>query len=221
MQMNEDWSPKHWFRPYNYHILSYYKKFCMIVSLPLFYELNHCQPAVLVMLQMLEMARFLATKPYYAKWRNIYRFTLELFLLFFFTCVLVNTYIIDKITANDPNTLDYYVQIYYAIGWAGFTMVFAFNIGFIIQFIIDVAQGFRFSNRELMEEARRIYYYDRITSYEREKDQVPLGLMNRWVKLGNLNKRNHEQLPDINVRIEYFKLVKHNEYFDVEVFKTV
>lgn len=161
------------------------------------------------------MARFLATKPYYAKWRNIFRFTLELFLLFFFTCVLINTYIIDKITVNDPNTLDYYVQIYYAIGWVGFTMVFAFNIGFIIQFIIDVAQGFRFSNRELMEEARRIYYYDRITTYEREKDQVPLGLMNRWVKLGNLNKRNHEQLPDINVRIEYFKLVKHNEYFDV------
>jgi hypothetical protein len=28
-------------------------------------------------------------------------------------------------------------------------------------------------------------------------------------------------LPDINVRIEYFKLIKHNEYFDVEVFKVV
>lgn len=84
------------------------------------------------------------------------------------------------------------MQIYYAIGWVGFTMVFAFNTGFLILFFIDIAQGFRFSNRELMEEARRIYYYDRITSYEREKDQVPLGLMNRWVKLGNLNKRNHE-----------------------------
>lgn len=43
--------------------------------------------------------------------------------------------------------------------------------------------------------------------------------MNRWVKLGNLNKRNSEELPDINIRIEYFKLVRHNEYFDVEVFK--
>lgn len=39
--------------------------------------------------------------------------------------------------------------------------------------------------------------------------------MNRWVKLGNLNKRNLEELPDIHVRIEYFKLVKHNDYFDV------
>jgi hypothetical protein len=39
--------------------------------------------------------------------------------------------------------------------------------------------------------------------------------MNRWVKLGNLNNRNTEELPDINIRVEYFKLVKHSEYFDV------
>ena len=46
-------------------------------------------------------------------------------------------------------------------------------------------------------------------------------MMNRWVKLGNLNKRNIEELPDINMRVEYFKLVKHNDYIDVEVFKAV
>lgn len=51
--MDEDWSPKHWFRPYNYHILSYYKKFCMIVSLPIFYDLPHFQPFVLLLLQIM------------------------------------------------------------------------------------------------------------------------------------------------------------------------
>ncbi len=45
--------------------------------------------------------------------------------------------------------------------------------------------------------------------------------MNRWVKLGNLNDRRHEELPEINVRIEYYKLVKHNEYYDVDVLKAV
>lgn len=39
--------------------------------------------------------------------------------------------------------------------------------------------------------------------------------------MGNLNKRNMEELPDINVRIEFFKLVKHSEYFDVEILKVV
>jgi hypothetical protein len=89
-------------------------------------------------------------------------------------------------------------------------MVFAFNLGFIVLLCIDLARGFKYTNRELMEEGRRVYYYDKITSYEREKEDVPLNLMNRWVKLGNLNKRNMEELPDINVRVEYFKLVKHS-----------
>lgn len=87
------------------------------------------------------------TKPYYALWRNVYRFLLELILLFFFLCVMINTYIIDKIIVNDPNTLDYNVKVYYAVGWAGFAMVFAFNIGFLILFFIDIVQGFKYSNR--------------------------------------------------------------------------
>lgn len=37
IQMKEPWSIRHWFRPYNYHLLSYYKKFCMMVALPVFY----------------------------------------------------------------------------------------------------------------------------------------------------------------------------------------
>lgn len=116
---------------------------------------------------------------------------------------------------NNADTLDFYVRLYYDIGWAGFAFVFAFNIGFLILFGIDVARSFKYSNRELLEEARRVYYYNKITEYERGNEEVPLNLMNRWVKLGNLNKRNSEELPDINIRIEYFKLVRHSEYFDV------
>jgi hypothetical protein len=48
----------------------------MIVSLPIFYESEHLQPAVLIILQLLEIVRFVATKPYFARWRNVYRFVL-------------------------------------------------------------------------------------------------------------------------------------------------
>lgn len=76
-----------------------------------------------------------------------------------------------------------------------------FNIGFFVLLIVDIVQGCRYSSRQLMDEARRTYYYDKITEYENEKDQVPLALMNKWVKQGNLNNRNQEELPEINVRI--------------------
>lgn len=47
----KEWSPRHWLRPYNYHILGYIKKFCMIICLPLFYNAKHAQAATLILLQ--------------------------------------------------------------------------------------------------------------------------------------------------------------------------
>jgi hypothetical protein len=88
-------------------------------------------------------------------------------LLLFFITVFINSYLIDEIILNDPNTLDFYVRLYYNIGWAGFGLVFAFNIGFVILLLIDLGRSFKYTNRELMEESRRIYYYDKITSYEK------------------------------------------------------
>lgn len=136
----------------------------MIVSLPIFYDIEHMQPAILIILQLLEIARFIATKPYFARWRNVYRFVLEILLLFFFITVFINTYLITYITANDPD-LNFYVRLYYDIGWVGFVLVFAFNCGFIILMFVDLARSFKYTNRELMEEARRIYYYGKITEY--------------------------------------------------------
>ncbi len=48
---------------------------------------------------------------------------------------------------NDPNTLDYYVRVHNAVRWAGFAMVFAFNIAHLILFFIDIVRGFKYSNR--------------------------------------------------------------------------
>lgn len=219
--MKEPWSIRHWFRPYNYHLLSYYKKFCMMVALPVFYEAKHWQISVLILIQALEIARFVATKPYVALWRNVYRFVLELIIFAFFFCILACELLMVEIVKDDPNTLQSSVNSYYGVGWFGFVLVWTFNIGFIVLTIIDVVLGCRRSNRQMMDEARRIYYYDKVIDYEKEKDQVPLALMNKWVKLGNLNDRNQAELPDINVRIEYYKMIKHGGYYDVEVLKTV
>lgn len=40
-----------------------------------------------------------------------------------------------------------------------------------------------------MDEARKLYYMEKLQSYEDENEDVPLHLVNRWVKLGNLNDR--------------------------------
>ena len=53
----------------------------------------------------------------------------------------------------------------------------------------------------MMDEARKVYYYDKLKAYEEENADVPLGLVNKWVKKGNLNDRNYDVLPDVNIRI--------------------
>ena len=112
-----------------------------------------------------------------------------------FVVVFANTFILEQIILNDPNTVNMYITVFYNLGWLGFVSVWVFNIGFIVLCIIDVCLGFRKTNRDMMDEARRVYYYDKINDYEKDYDQVPLGLMNRWVKMGNLNNRNQEELP--------------------------
>ncbi len=67
---------------------------------------------------------------------------------------------------NNPNTLETYIKIYYSTGWLGFVLCFTFNISFIILAIVDVVLGCKFSNKELMDEARRVFYYNKLKAYE-------------------------------------------------------
>ena len=76
MQPFQRWSPRHLFRTYNYHLLSYYKKFLMIVSLPIFYDYQMTQIGVLIALQVMETVRFCLTWPYISRRRNIYKLVL-------------------------------------------------------------------------------------------------------------------------------------------------
>jgi len=78
--------------------------------------------------------------------------------------VFANTFMLDFITLNPPDVL-FYVNVYYNLGWLGFVMIFAFNLGFIVLMFVDAVQGCRKTNREMMDEARRAYFYDKIVDY--------------------------------------------------------
>ena len=72
-----------------------------------------------------------------------------------------------------------------------------------------------------MDQARRVYYYGKLKQYEEQNEDVPLGLVNKWVKLGNLNKRDYDELPDINIRVEYFRIIKtpNSNTYEIEMKK--
>lgn len=48
---NPIWTPKIWFRTYNYHILSFYKKMLMMVCLPIFHGFPYAQIIAMIILQ--------------------------------------------------------------------------------------------------------------------------------------------------------------------------
>lgn len=135
----------------------------------------------------------------------------------FFLCVLIQGFLVQEIMLNDPNTLEYSIQMFYRFGWVGFGMCFFFNIGFIVLMLFDLVRGCRMSNREMMDEARRVYYYNKLKQYEEENEDVPLGLVNKWVRLGNLNQRNYDELPDVNIRVEYYRIAKLQNVNSYEV----
>jgi ammonia channel protein AmtB len=53
------------------------------------------------------------------------------------------------------------------VGWIGFCAVWIFNGTFVIMFIVDAILNCRKSNREIMDEARRVFYYEKIKNYEK------------------------------------------------------
>ena len=67
---------------------------------------------------------------------------------------------------NNEETLMNAIQLFYRFGWVGFGMVFFFNCGFIVLYIYDLIRGCRMSNRKMMDEARRVYYYQKLKDYE-------------------------------------------------------
>lgn len=145
--------------------MSYYKKFLMMICLPIFYSTKNAQVGVLICIQIIEMARFIAIWPFHSKVRNFIRFGLELCLLTFFVTILIQALKLPEIMSGQEVIIAPAVEIFYSVGWAGFVMVFVFNLGHIIIWAYDIVQGCRRTNREMMDEARKLYYMSRLKAY--------------------------------------------------------
>lgn len=93
----EKWSPKHFFRPYNYHIVSFYKKYLMVICVVLFYEYPIYAAGFLIALEIFEIVRFVLTWPFASRKRNIIRLILEVIILVFFLTVFLQVMYVTQI----------------------------------------------------------------------------------------------------------------------------
>ncbi len=218
MQKHEDWSVRHWARPYNYPLFTFYIRILMLVSLPLFYDVQYAQISILIILQLFEVVRLLVVWPYAQRWRNLFKLGLDAILLMFFSTVMAQSFYVSTIQLNNSE-LNSAIDSFYQVGWVGFLCIFAYNIAYFLLLAYDLYVSCQKTNRELMDEARRAYYYAQLSHHEESRGGVGVALMNRWVKLGNLNQRNYDVLPDINLRIELFRICRQRDHYEIEVKK--
>ena len=204
---------RNWFRPYNYTTVGYVKKFAMMMAFTSFYYESFAQPIALCIIQIGEIVRFCLTWPYAAKWRNIVRLVLEIILLAIFALIyFIQLIVYNLIRGADP----VWATWFFMFGWIALGLVFIYNIGFIVLACINLWQQCKYTNRELMDENRRNYYFQKLNDYEENHENVPIELVNEYVKKGNLNRRNIEGLPAVDFRIEYYRIEKEFEGFAVE-----
>ena len=112
-----------------------------MISLPLFYSTQYAQMAVLMVIQVMEIARVLYMKPFYTPWRNNIRIALDFILFLFFFCNIYQSTLVKKIMLNDPETISQTVGMFYGIGWAGVAFCFIFNISHILLSLYDLYRG--------------------------------------------------------------------------------
>lgn len=122
-----------------------------MIALPIFYSTKYAQVSILILIQAMEIIRFLVIWPFHKKIRNYIRLGLELCLLLFFVSILIQALNLPDIMSGDQMLIPHAVNIYYAIGWVGFVMCFIFNIGHIAIWVYDAVLGCRKTNRDLMD----------------------------------------------------------------------
>ncbi len=112
------------------------------------------------------------------------------------------------------------IDSFYESGWVGFALVMAYNIGYLALWISDIYVDLSETNRRLMEGTRKAYYSQMLSEHE-QRGGVSVALLNEWVKLGNLNDRDYSTQPDINLRVELFRIMPQKKGYLIEVKKIV
>lgn len=100
------------------------------------------------------------------------------------------------------------ISLYFNLGWIAFGFVMVFNFGFLYLCIHDLVMGYRYTNRDMVDATRRAYYFEKLKQVEVETGSPPLATVNECVKLGNLNSRYTDDLPDVDFRIEQYNITQ-------------
>lgn len=138
------WNVRNWLRPYNYHTLSYVKKFAMMMAFTCFYYQGFAQPIALVIVQVGEIVRFCLTWPYRHRWRNIYRLVLECILLVIFGLIYFIQLIVYNLIRGADAT---WATWFFMFGWVAFSLIMVYNFGFLILAFTNLVQTCKFTNR--------------------------------------------------------------------------
>ena len=144
-----------WIRPYNYHVLSFYKKILMMASLPIFHGYPKAQISALITIQSIEILRFCLSRPYSSAKKNIIRLISEVLLMLILIIILIEALISEELAKNDPDTLPYNIYWFYVLGWVGFSFILLFNLGWFVIVIWSIIRSCFANNTKEMTEIRK------------------------------------------------------------------
>jgi hypothetical protein len=142
------WTPRHMLRPYNYQILSCIRLILLVVALPIFHEYPYASLSCMMIVQFFEVLRLVLTWPYHSRWRNVFKLSLELTLLAIFCAYMFTYAMLQHIYENLNTVSESTIKSFYVCGWVGMTLVFIYNISFVVYQLIDIVIGCKYTNQE-------------------------------------------------------------------------
>lgn len=113
---------------------------------------------------------------------------------------------------------------YKVTGWVGLMAIMLFNIGCFGLLVVSLIQHCCRSNREVIRETRRNYYYEKIVKYEQSfESNITTDVLDSWVIKGDLNEKwvDDEKggLAPIRVTIEKYTVNVMGDGFLIQVDK--
>ena len=105
------------------------------------------------------MTRFIITRPYHSKFRNIIYFFLDVIMLVLFIIILIMKLIFDQIQTSTDLNLNYDLGAkWIALGWVSISLLWLWIGIHVIVWIINLGYSIRYTNKELMDQNVREYY---------------------------------------------------------------
>lgn len=153
----------------------------MLIAVIMFYDYPIVEIGLLISLQILEMIRFILTRPYHSKLRNIIYFFLDIIILILFIMILIMNLVFNQIQTSTDLNLNYDLgSKWIQLGWVSITLLWLWiGIHFIV-WVVNLGYSMRYTNKELMDQNVRAYYENKISAYEACNVEPPIELCNEF-----------------------------------------